>query len=581
MSTRIGDCAQDYGTVGFQSTDFEKLGTEDSLELLLKCANVSVERRGDVEEDAQQMVGDDILCQHALAITQAGAFIKKNLSTFKEYPALFKKQRKYLLKYHQKRARSRYGDVYATFEVSAEAMEHSKQNDWKKALELLKILAFLHREGVQEEMFTRAWTTARRTAEEEPNDNIESCSQWHVNYMRKFLLNTQNSPRELDILSLRKARSVLHSFSLITVDPDSGDISMHPLVHAWAKDRLEADKRLDAWATTASILKLSIGSDHEYAEFFDRIQSHVESCFATRPEHLFDNLNDVSLEIDRVLYSFTWVMHRLHNDGLAKDISDIIYSRIGHEIVPQSRQWREAMYLQAVCMLQVNKYNEALATLDKIVLYDREYLLLEDSNSLEALDLLGSTYQKLGKYQQAIELLGEVVQIERKTLAYTNPSRLMSLHRLGTAYLKNKQVDKAIKLLEEIVQIWGKTLASTHPNRLASLHELGRAYIRNEQVDKAIELLEEVAQIRGQTLASTNHSRLISEYMLALAYYENDDYQKALPLIREVARIRSEILEAGDQYRVQTEKLLSYCLESIEEERLESGSDNNTRSPGD
>jgi hypothetical protein len=159
MSTRIVECQQ-YNTVGNQDADFEKLGEKDSIGLLLKSAKIPPKERDQLQvlDHARKVVGNDCLGQHALAITQAGAFISQRLCTLKEYPEMFKKQRLVLLKHRQKQAESQYRDVYATFEVSAEAMKATKSSyrqEWVDALELLNVLAFLYREGVTEEIFTK------------------------------------------------------------------------------------------------------------------------------------------------------------------------------------------------------------------------------------------------------------------------------------------------------------------------------------------------------------------------------------------------------------------------------------------
>jgi tetratricopeptide (TPR) repeat protein len=346
---------------------------------------------------------------------------------------------------------------------------------------------------------------------------------------------------------------------------------MHPLVHAWAKDRLAADAQNIAWATAASILSLSIES-FEYHEFFHKIQSHIEFSVGPDPEQLFANSKYPGLEIGRILYRFTCVLMYLGSNGdLAEVVANVLCSRIGSEISPQSLNWRYALYLQAMCKNDVAKYNEEIDILKKVVSFDKDNLPAEDWDSVRALMLLGTAHRELGKYPEARGLLEDVQQMYQKLLPPTHPSRLASQHELARAYLNSNQVDKAIEIFEEVVQIKEKTLPPTHPDRLASQHELARAYLNSNQVDKAIEIFEEVVQIREKTLPSTHPERLASQHELARAYYERREYQKALPIIQEVVRIRSELDEPGYQPRVYAEQLLSYCRSGIEREVSRSG----------
>ena len=165
------------------------------------------------------------MTQHALAITQAGAFISQGLCKLNEYPKFLKEQRARLLRYRPEQADSIYGDVYATFEVSAEAMLLSSKQEWKDALELLQVLAFLHQEGVPEKMFTKAWDFQCTASKLKKHPNFEKFdilypSAWHVNHMHKVLhaLVPHGGVGELDVISLRKARSALQSFSLIRLN---------------------------------------------------------------------------------------------------------------------------------------------------------------------------------------------------------------------------------------------------------------------------------------------------------------------------------------------------------------------------
>lgn len=243
MSTRLTECEQ-YNTVGTQDNDFKRLGEDDSLDLSRKTSGVSPEKWNAASEITNILIGDNYLSQHALAITQAGAFENQNLCTLEEYPAMFQKQRKELLKHQATQVQSEYGDVYATFEVSAVAMEHANRLEWTDALELLRVLAFFHRGGVAEEFFTKAWKTALVTIDEDPEDDIRLCALWHVNQMRRLLRQTNESPRELDLLALRQARHALKSFSLITLNPDNQDMSMHPLVPRMGKRSTRSRRKI-------------------------------------------------------------------------------------------------------------------------------------------------------------------------------------------------------------------------------------------------------------------------------------------------------------------------------------------------
>ncbi len=553
MSTRIPDFAQYYSTVGCQDDDFEKLRLHESIELLLKCAGVPTQQWETAWADARQVIGDDVLSQHALAITQAGAFIKKGLATLKEYPTMYKKQRKQLLTYHQKQAKSRYGDVYATFEVSAEAMRNSQEQSWKDALELINVLAFFHREGVPQEIFVNSWIEAVELTQEEPCDDIDTCSSWHVIRMQRILRQMDSSALELDILSLRKARSALQSFSLVYVSPESGDISMHPLVHAWAKDRQPADMQSVARATAASVLSLSLQADFSHRDYLGRIQLHVQSCIYPSPEYLFESNKSHALEIDRILYAFSFAIDSVRNDNLTEIVTDILCSRIGHEIPLQSKNWRNVLYLKAICQQNLAKYKDSLNFFKLVVSYDKDHLSPESDDSLDALASLATAYVYLEKFPKAIKLHKQILKIRQKILAPEAHNYLVAQHWLGIAYAGDEQFQKAIKILKKVVRTRKETLAYTHPNRLAAEHELGRAYLTNKQFQKAIMILKRVVRTEKETLAYTHPHRLAAEHALGVAYLRDEQFQKAIKILKRVVRTQKETLAYTHPNRLASE----------------------------
>jgi len=282
ITTRLRDCLI-HQTVGY--VEFERLNFDDAVELLLKTSGIGRDSWNVNNDSAHQVV--TILGQHTLAITQAGAYIQNKHCTLGEYLNIFHGQRKRLLEYRPLQTKSTYGDVYATFEVSATMLEASPLPEATHALNLLQVLAFFHFEGVPESIFTRAWayaTIINRGRTKEDKCCIRSLSHWHVTRSHIFRPVGQDSPtrphapwrskaRELpvspfqrvsntnhaqprgpaplvplldqDILSLHQACNVLTSLSIITINQNNKIISMHPLAHAWAEDRMDKDAKTE------------------------------------------------------------------------------------------------------------------------------------------------------------------------------------------------------------------------------------------------------------------------------------------------------------------------------------------------
>ena len=563
MTTRIDRCSV-HQTVGCKT--FDKLEFDDAVTLLLKASGVEENQWKDSRHDAIEVVR--ILAQHALAIIQAGAFINQHLCKLKDYPQEFKRQRDRLLQFHDVQAGSTYGDVYATFEVSARVLETSSDQKSVDALNLLKILAHLHFEGVPEEMFTKAWTYSRILPGEGDDDDDDNdgedlwhLSKWHVSYLPTFM--RQLSSKDLDIISLRQAISVLCSFSIITVHAETGDISMHPLAHAWARDRLNPADRTSAWATTSAILALSMEGLHHYHEFWRKLQAHVEFCLDLHPDDCFKI--HPALEIARTFSYFAWLLMHMRSDTRAKILVTFMHGKLSQECLLPPTTSRQIRYVTAACLNRAAEYKQAAAILEKAVQLDKEILDSTNPDRLDSQHELAWTYLGLEQYEKAAELLQEVVRIRQTTLDPTHRSRLASQHELARAYMGLKQYEKAAELLQEVVRIIQTTSDPTHPNCLTSLHELARAYIGLEQYEKAAELLQEVVRIEQTTLDPTHPKRLASQHGLAAAYIRLEQYEKAVELLQEVVRIRQTTLDPTHRSRLASQHELARAYMGLEQ----------------
>lgn len=378
ITTRLRDCLI-HQTVGY--VEFEKLDFGDAAELLLKASGIGRDVWNVNRDSARRVV--TILGQHALAITQAGAYIRNKYCTLDEYLDMFHGQRKRLLEYRPLQAKSTYGDVYATFEVSATMLEASPLPEATHALNLLQVLAFFHFEGVPESIFTRAWeyaTIISRGRRKEGELSIRYLSDWHVTRSQIFRPVGQDSStrthvswrskaRKLtpslfkrvssanraqppgpaspvplldqDILSLRQACNILTSLSIITINQNNKIISMHPLAHAWAKDRMDQRRKDRAWACAAATLSLSIEERDDFRDFFPSLQPHIEVCLDLCPDSCFE-VHPI-LEVCQMLYWMSWLLYRLDNGGKAEQIMRTIIEKTGHIFAPNSL---DVLYMQ-------------------------------------------------------------------------------------------------------------------------------------------------------------------------------------------------------------------------------------------
>jgi hypothetical protein len=383
MTSRVPECKR-YSPGANEA--LEGLEEENSKELLLKAADIPKESWPSYYSQAEKVV--QLLGSHTLALIQAGAYIATGHCQLHKYAEVYQRQRERLLRYRPKQAQSRYHDVYTTFEASAEVLEQSESEAAKDALCLLAVLSMLDSAILPLQIFQGAWNGGRkalRTSHKETSE-INTISRSHVLQLPSFLA---TEGEEWDSFRLIEASSLLASLSLVTRHNSDSylGLSMHPLTHAWAKDRQDLEQQKVAWLATGCILTLSRIDSIMWQAQERRLLPHIQSYLDIRIKKAL-LFGSESLVIP-ILLECGWALLGMRQDLRLSHLLKDIFIELGKSP-------------------------------DKPL---KEFLPLYDLQARNLLDM--------GKNQEDVALLEQVVKIRETTLAETHPHRLGSQDALA------------------------------------------------------------------------------------------------------------------------------------------------------
>lgn len=550
LTTRLKECVT-YETVG--STTLGVLEFDLARELLLRAAHTSRSRWEEKEKAATTVV--EVLGSHTLAIVQAGAYIRHKLCTLEEYPIIFQHRKEQLLKFYSKQNESTYGNVYTTFEISAEYLQNSQNPEDLEALDFLHTLAFMHDGEIEEEIFQRAseYALKLRNAGTSDDERPISLSMRHVARLPEY---AQQGWSSLQCRSRwRKLCAILESLSIITMNDDSNHItiSMHSLVHAWAKERQDHQTRCQMWQSAATILALSCEGHLHYSPTFISLQPQVRACVGHDIE---DYTRDMSeLIAAQILFRFAIVLDRLHDESSLASLVQRIRLRLrdaaDQEIVLHNK------FFTGRVLLQQGSFGEAVEVFKDVF----DAVAGDHPSRHHAQGQLAHAYQLNGQFDQALKLIEQVVKIRNENLVEDNLDRLDSQVILALAYQNNGQIDKAVNLLEHVVKIKYEKLTEDHPYQFGSQHYLASAYLKNGQNDKAITLLEYVVKIARKNFPEDHSRRLNSQHALANAYQANEQYDEAIKLLEHVVEIEKKKWVEDHPSRLASQHALALAYE--------------------
>lgn len=534
LTTRNKECAVEHETVGWMMLD--ALEPELARELLLRAAGIAPARWKEKEEAATSVV--EILGSHTLAIVQAGAYIRTNRCTLEQYVTFFQQQTEKLLKFYSKQNLSTYRNVYATFEVSAEYLQTSEAPDHIDALDLLHNFAFMHNNGISEAIFQKASEYALDLSKNEisQDETVLSVPVRHVRRLPDFAQQPWSSFQGRG--KWRELCAVLESLSIITTneDSDSITISIHPLVHTWAKWRQDYQTQCRAWQATATILALSCQGHYEYIPDFIFLQPHVRACVGHEIEDYTKNISE--MEAAQIFFQFAAVLYRMDDESSLSALVERIHTRLqDKDGIDREIEVQLKISIGRISLWQEN-YGKTVDVFREVLDIRAETLAEDHPYRLAAQHNLAEAYLHNGQIDEAVESLERVIQFEKEKAAENDAALLDTQHVLAFAYLSNKQIDKSIELLEHVIKNRKTIVSEDHPSLLTSQHNLAKAYRANEQIEKAIELFRHVVKLRKTIMSENNASLHDSQGLLALCYQANGQIAEAIDLFEHVVKVQ-------------------------------------------
>jgi len=347
-----------------------------------------------------------------------------------EYCRLYSSRRKALLSRLPVQASSDYNyTVYTTFEISFKMIEDMSDDTSHNPIEILQLFCFFHHDGISEEILKEAWKNMQKWRG----------SGWTWSLQLGVL--RQNTSQKWDPYLIREAINVLSSFSLLTVTRSGDCISMqsHPLVHAWARDRMDETEQKRCWLKAASTLAMSIKLEHDSLDYQHRrsLVPHLDSCLILR-------VDELSVE---------------ENAHKRLDMASKF-----EEVYFEACRWQSALELQ-----------------ERVVEGFRHAQGEEDSRTLLEESHLGAIYRQAGEVPKALKIVEQVLNTQRRTLDEEDPDTLYTMSVLANLYSDLGHHYESRNLSEETVEIqtrlWGeedhRTLEATS-NLAHSYADLGR-----------------------------------------------------------------------------------------------------------
>ncbi|CAE7116685.1 unnamed protein product [Rhizoctonia solani] len=463
----------------------------------------------------------------ALAIVHAGAFIAHSSMPIAKYRSLFLSQRRRMLEEHKHlpevaKLDERGDTVYTTWRMCYDQLKPESR-------EMLWLIAYLHYDGISEEVFKRASQNMHSKTYPLPPTNAETHSRV---YAQQYLSGFIDSDRRWDAVQFARVMDDLTSYSLIQFDRTNLTYRVHVLVHDWAKTVVPHSPKL-AIERTATVLSLSIGreEDAESLAFKRQLGLHVTSVLKHNPD-LGANHTDYLAEV----YSCTgqW-------DQKAK-IEQKLIAVFRRELGNNDIQTWSAVERLASSYQALGKWDKALDLQTRVSNAYKELLGEEHPSTLSSMGELASSYSGLGRYIDAQQLHVQVLDLRKRVLGNNHLDTLSSMNNLALTYSRLGRYIDAQQLQVQVLDLRKRLLGEEHPDTLTSMNNLALTYSRLGRYIDAQQLHAKVLDLRKHVLGGEHPSTLASMNNLALMYSHLGRYIDTQRLHVQVLDLRKRVL---------------------------------------
>ncbi|MFH0904550.1 MAG: tetratricopeptide repeat protein [Methanobacteriota archaeon] len=495
--------AQLFDNLGISKpVQLEKMPPDEAKEFLLKRTGRS--KLTQAEDEPLLKIAEE-LDYLPLALEQAGAYIKELKASFSNYLSSYRTRGMDIFKKHPPITGKYPESVATTWLLNFEEVERTS----KASAELLTVSAFLHPDNIPLGLIIMGAS--------EFGETITSAIE-----------DIEKDPLVLDELLFPLTR-----FSLISRDVGTLTYSIHRLVQAVIRDRMDDDtQRLWAERTVRGV---SCAIPHPYFShwrFSDQMLSHAVVSAGLIEKYGFEFqeaallLNQAGLFLDdHDRYTEAETMYiralKIYEKSLGKDHSNVatlISNLATHYNVQGKYDESEPLY------------RHALEIKEKLIGKDHPEVATLFNN-------LATLYYEQGKYDDAELLYKCALEIKEKSFGRDHPSLTNPLNNLALLYDAQGKYNEAELLYRHAMEIAEKSLGKNHPNLAKSLNNIAELYRAQGKYTEAEPLYRRALEIFEKSLGKDHSYVAISLNNLALLYDALCKCNEAEPLHRRALGI--------------------------------------------
>ncbi|KAK6356062.1 hypothetical protein TWF718_000436 [Orbilia javanica] len=286
-----------------------------------------------------------------------------------------------------------------------------------------------------------------------------------------------------------------------------GVFSIHPVVHSWARERLQGPERLQAVRGAIEILGKACERE---------TVSRDSKKWSAREER-------------RIMF---------HLGHLQSNFSKSVM----HEETFENVTILDAMRAIAVVFLNQGKYNEGMRWYERALAGQEKALGKDHPSTLITVHDIASVFDDQGKYDEAMQWYKRVIEGEEKALGKDHPSILTTVHNIALVFNHQGKYDEAMRWYKRALAGYKKALGKDHPSTLTTVHDIASVFNNQGKYNEAMRWYERVIEGQEKALGKDHPSTLTTVHNIASVFNHQGKYNEAIQWYEQALAGRKKAL---------------------------------------
>ena len=458
-----------------QGISVNSMSAGEAMALLRTSRNKEVSK--EEAEDAKRLLEE--LQQLPLAISQAGAYMRKTLMPLREYLSRLVdgKDRWRVLRmteFDRHRRPNLSNSVLETWSIS---VEHIRRDN-EMAYAILHTIAYVNNQDIPHEIIAAAGMFGSAGQEGESREDEDKVVE-AVTRLREFsFLSLRRREGGARSYEMHKLVQEAMRYRLDMTDPEGGGYFANAALQIMAG--LFPERKRDKWAECEKY----VAHAAQVGEWGKISKREVE-------------VSDLLCRVSDYLYDRGRWREKEPVDERAFELRRQILGEAHPDTV------RSIASLAATYHAQ-GRYDEDEAIQTKVLELRRQVLGEAHPDTIESMASLAATYHAQGRYDEAEAIETKVLELRRQVLGEAHPDTIKSMASLTATYHAQGRYDEAEAIETKVLELRQQVLGETHPDSLQAMHDLAITWNRRGRRDDAIALMDKCLELR-RTVLGLNH----------------------------------------------------------------------------